>query len=138
MKWISKKRTFFSAVVLTTASYLNAYDRRRLASLLAASALIACNAQAADTYQSGHITRVSYATTRVLIMLDTGYRSTYKLLRDTVRLDDDCCTPNPIISFVSGLWFRGDAAVKQLAVYTSGIDGTGYCQINQIDAQTAG
>ena len=44
----------------------------------------------------------------------------------------------PMIAFVTGLWFRGDAAAKQLAVYTSGIDSTGYCQISQIDTEAAG
>jgi hypothetical protein len=86
--------------------------------------------------QTGHITRVSYTTAGVLIMLDTGPPAS--------------CSATPygwmmiaapytaMISFVSGLWFRGDAAAKQLAVYTSGIDGTGYCQISQIDTEAAG
>jgi hypothetical protein len=107
-----------------------------LRALLATSVLAASSAQAADGNQTGHITRVSYATTGVLIMLDVGPPTN--------------CTATPygwmmiaapytaVISFVTGLWFRGDAAANQLTVYTSGIDGTGYCQINQIDTLSAG
>jgi hypothetical protein len=44
----------------------------------------------------------------------------------------------PMISFVLGLWMRGDAAAKSLSIYTSGVDGGGYCQVSQIDTGTAG
>jgi hypothetical protein len=43
-----------------------------------------------------------------------------------------------MISWVTGLWFQGTAASVQVTVYTTGIDGTGYCQINQIDTLNAG
>ena len=44
----------------------------------------------------------------------------------------------PMLAFVTGLWMRGDAADKTLVFYTSPTDGTGFCQVNQIDTQTAG
>jgi hypothetical protein len=99
------------------------------------AAVLAFSTVNADS-QTGHITRVSYITSGVLIMLDVGPPTN--------------CSGTPygwmmiaapytaMISFVSGLWFRGDAAAKQLAVYTSGIDGTGFCQISQIDTDAAG
>jgi hypothetical protein len=104
--------------------------------LLAAAALAFSTARAADSNQTGHITRVSYITSGVLIMLDTGPPTN--------------CSATPygwmmiaapytaMIAFVTGLWFQGGAASTQLAVYTSGIDGTGYCQVSQIDTQSAG
>jgi hypothetical protein len=107
--------------------------RKRLTLLIAG---ILGFATAHADVQSGHISRVAYTTVGVLIMLDTGPPAS--------------CSATPygwmmiaapytaMISFVSGLWFRGDASAKQLAVYTSGIDSTGYCQISQIDTESAG
>lgn len=84
-----------------------------------------------STYQSGHIVNVTFAGNYALIMLDTP-------------LPDNCVgTPygwmavpessKVMNAFVLGLWLRGDAAQTNVVVYTSGIDGSGYCQINQID-----
>ena len=44
----------------------------------------------------------------------------------------------PMVAFVTGLWMRGDAAQKQITIYTTGIDSSGNCVINQIDTGSAG
>jgi len=130
MKRISKNKLLFlrSLQFLSRSKYLPI--------LLAASFLAASSAQAADTYQSGHITRVSYTTAGVLIMLDAGPPTNCSATPYGWMMIAPQYTA--MSAFVTGLWFRGDAAAKQLAVYTSGIDGTGYCQINQIDTDSAG
>jgi hypothetical protein len=130
MKRISRNKHLFLRHLkfLSTTKYLPA--------LLAASMVACSSAQAADTYQSGHITRVSYTTAGVLIMLDTGPPTNCSATPYGWMM---IATPYAaIISFVSGLWFRGDAAANQLVIYTSGIDSSGYCQITQIDTQSAG
>jgi len=43
-----------------------------------------------------------------------------------------------MLAFVTGLWMRGDAADKSLVIYTTATDGTGFCQVNQIDTQSGG
>jgi hypothetical protein len=105
----------------------------RLALLIAGS--LAFATVHADV-QNGHISRVAYVTAGVLIMLDTGPPSSCAATPYGWMMISAPYTA--MISFVSGLWFRGDAASKSLSVYTSGIDGTGYCQISQIDTGTAG
>jgi hypothetical protein len=109
---------------------------RCASALLAGGMLMTSIARAGAGYQSGHITRVSYAAGGVLIMLDTGPPTN--------------CSGTPygwmmiasqytaMISWVTGLWFQGTAASVQVTVYTTGIDGTGTCQINQIDTLNAG
>jgi hypothetical protein len=93
-------------------------------------------AHAQANYVYGHINRVSFVPSAVLIMLDNG-------------IPTNCAgTPagwlmitassGPIVAFVTGLWMRGDASQIQLVVYTSGIDSTGFCQVSQIDTQIAG
>jgi len=107
-----------------------------LSALLAASMLAATSALAADTNQSGHITRVTYFANTLMIMLDVGPPTNCAATPFGWMMVPASNTP--MIAFVSGLWFRGDAAAKSLVVYTSGIDGSGYCQINQIDTESAG
>jgi hypothetical protein len=86
---------------------------------------------AADTYLGGRISNVTFSGDVILIMLDTG-------------VPDNCIgTPygwmvipaeyKSMKAFVLGLWMRGDAGQVPMTVYTSGRDGSGYCQINQID-----
>lgn len=84
---------------------------------------------AADWYQSGRITNVTF-TDSVLIMLDTGVPTN--------------CTGTPwgwmkipaenkaMIAFVTGLWLRGDSASVTVVVYTTGLSD-GWCIVNQID-----
>jgi hypothetical protein len=105
----------------------------RLTLLIAA--VLAFSTVHADA-QTGHITRVSYTTAGVLIMMDTGPPTNCSATPYGWMMIAPQYTP--MIAFVTGLWFRGDAAAKQLAVYTSGIDSTGYCQISQIDTEAAG
>jgi hypothetical protein len=92
---------------------------------------VAQSASAAENYQSGRITNVTFVATGVLIMLDSG-------------LPTNCTgTPfgwmmipseaKPISAFVLGLWLRGDAASEPVTVYTTGRVGGGYCQVDQID-----
>jgi hypothetical protein len=107
---------------------------RYLFSLLATSMLVASSAQADAV--TAHITRVSYITTGVLIMLDTGPPTNCSGTPSGWMMIAAPYTA--MIAFVSGLWFRGDAAAKPLVVYTSSIDGTGFCQISQIDTMSAG
>jgi hypothetical protein len=134
MKLTFKKRTiYFALTYIGGRAYLAA--RNGVFGMLAVTAFMV-NVAHAQTYQSGHITRVSYATNGVLIMLDAGPPTN--------------CSGTPfgwmmmapqytaMISWVTGLWFQGTAASVQVTVYTTGIDGTGYCQINQIDTLNAG
>jgi hypothetical protein len=107
---------------------------KNLAALLAACVL-AASAARADS-QTGHITRVTYVGSTLMIMLDTGPPTSCSATPFGWMMVPASYTP--MIAFVSGLWFRGDAAAKSLGVYTSGIDGSGYCQISQIDTGTAG
>jgi hypothetical protein len=94
-------------------------------------------AYAYENYQVGHITRVSYVTSGILIMIDNAVPTN--------------CTGTPygwlmisssstsMMAFVTGLWMRGDAAQVSVTIYTGGIDSTtGYCQVGQIDTGTAG
>ena len=66
MKRISKNKPLplLCLPLLTNSKFLSA--------LLSICILGAFSAQAGDSNQTGHITRVSYATTGVLIMLDVG------------------------------------------------------------------
>jgi len=105
-----------------------------IAALLAAFVLVAPAAHADS--QTGHITRVTYVGNTLMIMLDAGPPTNCSATPFGWMMVPASYTP--MIAFVSGLWFRGDAAAKSLAVYTSGIDGSGYCQISQIDTESAG
>jgi len=93
-------------------------------------------AQAYSTYAVGHITRVSFATNGVIIMLDVGVPANCTGVAYGWLVVSSASTP--LVAFVTGLWMRGDAPQKQLVVYTSGIDSTGACQVNQIDTGSAG
>src|SRR6185437_903563 len=93
-------------------------------------------AQAYSTYAAGHITRVSFATTGVMIMLDVGVPANCTGVAYGWLMVSSASTP--LVAFVTGLWMRGDASQKELVVYTSGIDSTGNCQVNQIDTGSAG
>ena len=109
---------------------------RCTSALSAATLLAAIPVHAADTYQTGHITRVSYVADHILIMIDTA-------------LPTNCAgTPfgwmmiaaanKPMAAFVTGLWMRGDAADKQFTFYTAPIDSSGFCQVYQLDTNAAG
>ena len=103
--------------------------------VLAVSALMASVPAHADATLTGYITRVSYAQDAVLIMLSSGVPSnctgvSYNWL--TIPAQNKAMQ-----AFVTGLWMRGDAASKPLAVYTSGISA-GSCLVNQIDTESAG
>src|SRR5262245_15244875 len=87
-------------------------------------------AHAASTYQSGRISNVTFGTTSILIMLDTG-------------LPDNCAgspygwmvvpdTYKSMTAFIIGLWLRGDQSQVAMTVYTDGLVN-GYCRVNQID-----
>jgi hypothetical protein len=98
--------------------------------------LTARPAQAADSYQIGYISRVSYTGDHLIIMLDSGVPTncagtTYSWMMVPAA-------NKPMLAFVTGLWMRGDAATKQVVVYTTPTDSSGFCQINQIDTQSAG
>gem|GEM_PF-2218123 len=104
-------------------------------SLFAAFAPLPVDAQASN-YEIGHITRVSYLPTGVLIMMDgtlptncagTGYGWMMIASSNTGT-----------VAFTTGLWMRGDASQWTVVVYTAGIDSTGYCQVNQLDTQGNG
>lgn len=102
-----------------------------LLAYFALTGTIGSTAIAAPTYQDGRINNVAFVGSSVFIQLDSG-------------LPDNCAgTPagwmiitdsrKPMQSFVMGLWMRGDAAQVTMRVFTSGVTGTGYCEINQID-----
>lgn len=98
--------------------------------------IVARPAYSFDNYQLGHISRVSFVPNAVLIMLDNGIPTNCTGTPAGWLMIS--ATSGPIVAFVTGLWMRGDAAQIQLAVYTSGIDSTSFCQVSQIDTQTAG
>lgn len=92
--------------------------------------------QTYSSYATGHISRVSVEASDVVVMLDVGVPSNctgtpfgWLMIKSSSA---------PLVAFVLGLWMRGDAAQKQLTVYTTGIDSSGYCQISQIDTGSAG
>ena len=100
------------------------------------AALMASLPAQADATLTGYITRVSYVQDVVLIMLSSGVPSnctgvSFNWL--TVPAQN-----RAMQAFVTGLWMRGDAASKPLAVYTSGLDSAGSCLVNQIDTEGAG
>ena len=110
--------------------------RRSATALAAVATLISLPAHAFDNYESGHITRVSYLGDFMIITVDTGVPTN--------------CTGTPfgwmaipvankaMQAFVTGLWMRGDALDKSFTFYTAGIGSTGYCEIGQLDTQSAG
>ena len=98
--------------------------------------LVARPALAFDNYQFGHISRVSFVPNAVLIMLDNGIPTNCTGTPAGWLMIN--ASSAPIVAFVTGLWMRGDASQVQLAVYTSGIDSTSFCQVSQIDTQSAG
>jgi hypothetical protein len=88
-------------------------------------------AQSAPTYMFGRISNVSLVGDMVFITLDTG-------------LPDNCAgTPfgwmvvpasyKTMAAFVIGLRLSGNLRETNVVVYTTGRDGPGYCQIDQID-----
>jgi hypothetical protein len=108
--------------------------RYRAGLVAVAAGLMATNAYAGNI--TGHITRVTYVTDHLMIMLDSGPPA-------------DCsATPfgwmmvaaanKPMAAWVTGLWMRGTASQVAISVYTSGIDSTGFCQIYQLDTNGAG
>jgi len=104
--------------------------------VLAGSVLIASVPARADATLTGYITRVSYAQDVILIMLSSGVPSNFTGVSYgwlTIPAQNKAMQP-----FVTGLWMRGDAASKPLAVYTSGLDSAGSCLVNQIDTEGAG
>jgi hypothetical protein len=112
-------------------------DRRgRPASFFSAVALAmglasAPSAHAADTYNNGYISNITFSGDEVLVMLSTGVPTN--------------CTGTPygwmrippeyksMTAFVIGLWMRGDMSSTNLTLYTGGLGGNGYCVITQID-----
>ena len=97
---------------------------------------MAVPAHAYDNYTVGHMSRVSYSSDFIIITVDSA-------------LPTNCAgtfsgwmaipvANKAMQAFVTGLWMRGDAAQKSLAIYTTGIGSTGFCEISQIDTQSAG
>jgi len=96
-----------------------------------ASAFVASTAIAAAYYQTGHLSNVLFpAGDLVLISLDSG-------------LPDNCAgTPNGMMMIpasektmkasILSLLARGDSAQTTVTTYTSGRDGSGFCQVNQV------
>lgn len=112
---------------------------RVLASLICVPAIalaLVQPARAYANYQSGHISRVSFVSTGVLIWLDTGTPTNCTNTPYGWMMISSSSTP--MVAFVTGLWMRGDASQVTVTVYTGGIDSTGYCQIGQIDTGNAG
>jgi hypothetical protein len=100
------------------------------------AALISVPAHAFDNYAIGHITRASFNTDYILITVDagvptncTGTFSGWMAITASSKL---------MQAFVTGLWMRGDAADKSMVFYTTGIGSSGFCEISQIDTQSAG
>ena len=98
--------------------------------------LSAVPAHAYENYETGHITRVSFNTDYILITVDagvptncTGTFSGWMALTSASKL---------MQAFVTGLWMRGDAPDKSMVFYTTGIGASGFCEISQIDTQSAG
>jgi len=103
---------------------------------IALATLLSAPAHAFDNYENGHITRVSYYLDLVLISVDSG-------------VPTNCSgTPSGWIAipaankamqaFVTGLWMRGDALDKSFTFYTGGIGTSGFCELGQLDTQSAG
>lgn len=129
----SRKETEMNPLTTTLTK-----NTRRVAHLVTTLAWISCavivparEAASAATYQDGSITNMTLVGDSVFIMLNSG-------------LPDNCAgtpagwmiipgTAKAMSAFVLGLWMRGDASQVTLRVFTSGITGTGYCEINQID-----
>jgi hypothetical protein len=109
---------------------------RSVGLLITTAMLAALPVHAADSYVVGYITRVSFAGDHIIIMVDAGVPTNCTGTPFGWMTVPDA--NKPMQAFVTGLWMRGDAASKQLAVYTTGIDSSGFCQISQIDTQSAG
>ena len=99
------------------------------------ASLISVPAHAYQYYETGHITRVSFNTDYILITVDagvptncTGTFSGWMAITSASKL---------MQAFVTGLWMRGDAADKSMVFYTTGIGASGFCEISQIDTQSA-
>jgi hypothetical protein len=106
---------------------------RRLSVLAAAVALLGGiqSARAEESYQSGHITNVSFAGDTTLVILDSGMPTNcagtpfgWMMIQAAYK---------PIAAFVLGLRLTGNMSSVPVVVYTAGRDATGYCQVNQID-----
>lgn len=105
--------------------------RAGLASAAVAFGLLASSASlAGPTYQNGRISNVTFSSSSILIMLDTG-------------LPDNCAgSPygwmvipqeyKAMAAFVISLWMSGNAGSTPVTVYTDGLVN-GYCRINQVD-----
>ena len=103
---------------------------------IALAAVLSAPAHAFDSYENGHITRVSYYADLVLISVDSGVPTN--------------CSGSPsgwiaipaankaMQAFVTGLWMRGDALDKSFTFYTGGIGTSGFCELGQLDTQSAG
>ena len=102
-----------------------------LLSMSISLASLPAHAQAQPNYESGHITRVSYVQTGVLIMMDGTLATNCAGTPDGWLMIGSSNTG--MIAFVTGLWMRGDASQVSVVVYTAGVDSTAYCQVNQID-----
>jgi hypothetical protein len=105
--------------------------RAGVASAAVAFGLLASSASlAAPTYQNGRINNVTFSSSSVMIMLDTGL--------------PDNCVGSPygwmvipqeykaMVAFVISLWMSGNAGTTPVTVYTDGLVN-GYCRINQVD-----
>lgn len=102
--------------------------------LAVAAGLMATNAYA-DAI-TGHITRVTYVTDHLMIMLDSGPPANCSATPFGWMMV--AALNKPMAAWVTGLWMRGSASQVSIAVYTSGIDSTGFCQISQLDTNGAG
>lgn len=96
----------------------------------------AARAQAYSTWVVGHITRVSFGTGAVLIMVDNGPPANCAGVAYGWLAVSQSSTV--MAAFVTGLWMRGDAPQKQLVIYTNALDSSGNCWVNQIDTGTSG
>jgi len=97
--------------------------------------LMSVPAHAYQNYETGHITRVSFNTDYILITVDAGVPTNC-----TGTFSGWMAIPSAskvMQAFVTGLWMRGDAADKSMVFYTTGIGATGFCEISQIDTQSA-
>ena len=130
------KRAFSIQVCLNSAV---GWAFRGLACLVGVLCIALTPAQTAyayDNYQVGHINRVSFVSTGVLIMLDSGTPANCAGTPYGWMIVSSSSTP--MVAFVTGLWMRGDASQVGVTVYTTGIDPTGYCQVSQIDTGSGG
>jgi hypothetical protein len=100
--------------------------------LLALPLLLPAPAARAESYYVlGSITGITYMDDTVLVQLSSGVPGNcagtpYGWMRVPP-------SNRAMIAFVTGLWMRGDAASVTVVLYTSGIDGSGYCAITQLD-----